>query len=242
MKQRQRSSRLMIALFVLAAVLLITGTIGGILASPLRESPFFTASIATKDIGVTLLENGEAVGWRDYDLGVPGNWNERRGGLLSRMLADGEPVQTGKIYPEELRVKNSGTIDNYVRVSLYCYWQDENGRKLQTISPEYIKLALVTGNGWVIDEAATTPERTVLYYTHRLAVGETTPPCCESLTLDPAVRGAVAENGTRYTGAHFRVAAEVDAVQSHNAEPAIRSAWGRDVAVDENGTFTLLYE
>ena len=36
------------------------------------------------------------------------------------------------------------------------------------------------------------------------------------------------------------VEAEVDAVQTHNAQDAIKSAWGVDVSVDSNGNLTLL--
>lgn len=231
MKKLLQSRRATVLLFVLAAVLLLSGTIGGIRAAVLRQSPFYTASVGTSDIGVTLLENGKAIGWRDYGDGADGSWNERRGALLENLLAEGESFQLGKAYPETLCVQNSGAIDNYVRVSLYCYWQDEAGNKLQTLSPEYIRLGLVTGNGWVIDEASSTPERTVLYYTRVLAAGETTPPCCESLSVDNNVRYVSAEGIPLYNGAFFHVEVEVDAVQSHNAEAAIRSAWGRRVSV-----------
>lgn len=41
-----------------------------------------------------------------------------------------------------------------------------------------------------------------------------------------------------YDGKQFRVEVEVDAVQDHNAEEAILSAWGRNVTV-ENGKLSL---
>ena len=42
-----------------------------------------------------------------------------------------------------------------------------------------------------------------------------------------------------YNGVKFVVKAEVDAVQEHNAEDAILSAWGRKVSVD-GGTLRLV--
>ena len=39
-----------------------------------------------------------------------------------------------------------------------------------------------------------------------------------------------------YDGASFVVEAEVDAVQTHNAQSAIKSAWGVDVEVGADGT------
>ena len=42
-----------------------------------------------------------------------------------------------------------------------------------------------------------------------------------------------------YDGASFVVEAEVDAVQTHNAQSAIKSAWGVDVEVGADGTLRL---
>ena len=42
-----------------------------------------------------------------------------------------------------------------------------------------------------------------------------------------------------YNGYTFTVEAEVDAVQTHNAEAAIKSAWGVSVVVSENGNLSL---
>ena len=37
----------------------------------------------------------------------------------------------------------------------------------------------------------------------------------------------------------FVLEAEVDAVQTHNAQDAIKSAWGVDVTIDESGNLNL---
>ena len=58
----------------------------------------------------------------------------------------GEKLVPGKAYPEALSVKNSGTIDQYVRVMVYRYWVDKEGNKTTELSPELIDLNL-TGNG-----------------------------------------------------------------------------------------------
>ena len=56
--------------------------------------------------------------------------------------------------------------------------------------------------------------------------------------------GHLTANGSRitttydYDGARFCLEATVDAVQEHNAEDAIWSAWGRRVTV-HNGTLSL---
>ena len=43
----------------------------------------------------------------------------------------------------------------------------------------------------------------------------------------------------KYDGYQSVVEIEVDAVQTHNAVDAIKSAWGVDVAVDANGALSL---
>ena len=42
-----------------------------------------------------------------------------------------------------------------------------------------------------------------------------------------------------YDGYRFNLEAEVDAVQTHNARDAIKSAWGVEVNVADNGTLSL---
>ena len=43
-----------------------------------------------------------------------------------------------------------------------------------------------------------------------------------------------------YDGAMFVLEAEVDAVQTHNAADAIRSAWGVEVTLEEDGALRLV--
>ena len=42
-----------------------------------------------------------------------------------------------------------------------------------------------------------------------------------------------------YDGAQFVLEATVDAVQTHNAQDAIKSAWGVDVNVSDDGALSL---
>ena len=92
----------------------------------------------------------------------------------SMYLKEGETLTLGKHYQEQLKVKNTGTINQYVRVSIYKYWLDAEGNKLRDLSPDLINLNLVNvGTDWMEDEGARTRERTVLYYSKLLyAEGE----------------------------------------------------------------------
>ena len=126
-----------------------------------------------------------------------------------------------------------------MRVNLYKYWIDKNGEKIQTLSPDRIRLNITPGGGWVVDPKAGTTERTVLYYTEVLPVGATTPTFTDTLTVDGKLpyqvkqseKDGVITTTYDYEGVSFQIEAEVDAVQTHNAEQAIWSAWGRQVSL-----------
>jgi len=160
-------------------------------------------------------------------------------------VPEGEKFKIGVWYPEELKVMNSGTINQYVRVSLYKYWLDENGEKVQTLTPDLIDMEIQTDNGWMIDEESSTDERTILYYNRVLETGETSPAFAGRLKIDQSVTAKVTQttektaNGSKiittydYDGVQFCIEATVDAVQEHNVEDAVWSAWGRKVTVND---------
>ena len=126
-------------------------------------------------------------------------------------------------------------------------WQDKEGKKNTTLSPDLIELNFLTANGWVVADQQTTDERTVLYYTKAVKAGDTTPALSDTLRIDPKiatdVEKTVKDNTITYTYKYgdytFHIDAEVDAVQTHNAKDAIKSAWGVDVDVDGNGNISL---
>lgn len=260
-----------VAAFALAVGLLLFSSIGGARAALTFYSENYVSDIEMSEIGVALLENGAVKSGDDA--------------LLTNMLknAEGEDVslQFNKGYTENLNVRNTGSIDQYVRVNVYKYWMtkaETNGKqeKTQELSPELIQLALngeilnpradgtgtgraaLQANGWLVDDGACTEERMVLYYSRPLAAaneetgtaaGESTL-FTDTLTID----GKVAQNVTKvpvegkpgcftitydYDGYEFCLDVQVDAVQDHNAEDAILSAWGRKVSIDSNGILSL---
>ena len=233
--------RTTILLFGAAALLLVGSVVGSSQAALTYYSEDYQAEIELTEIGVTLLENGLSAGGQD------GN-----GGQLLKALANdnnGGPIQPGKSYTEELSVHNSGSIDEYVRVIVYRYWwedQGNGGQKRTDLSPELINLHLKEGSGWVEDTTASTDERMVLYYTNVLPAGASSNALTDTLTIDSSVLEKVETNVTAtndgkvitldydFDGVQFVLEAEVDAVQTHNAQDAIKSAWGVDVTVDEN--------
>lgn len=246
MKKKKRSFSVKpVILLTASAMLLLGSTVGSARAALTYYSENYAVEMSTSNIGVSLVENGDIISKRDYD--KDGQWNETTGNLLEDLKK--EKLVLGKIYEEKLSVTNSGTIDSYVRVILNKSWSKGEGAeavKDTTLSPELIDLNL-TGNGWVVDQNASTRERTVLYYTSILPAGESTAEFADTLSIDPALGKKVTEHVSvdkdtgyktittvyDYDGYSFQVEAEVDAVQTHNAVDAIKSAWGVDVSVDE---------
>ncbi|MCI8930096.1 MAG: hypothetical protein HFI02_02470 [Lachnospiraceae bacterium] len=258
---KTRGVRTAWVLFAAAAVLLLFSAANSSRAALTYYSENYSAEFQMFDIGVTLLENGSEASWRNYTQ-KDDVWQEGGGELLSHLL-DGEAggkIQPGKAYSEELSVRNSGSIDEYVRVILYCYWEDKDGNRVTDVSPGLIELGL-TGNGWVEDASASTEERKVVYYTGILPAGQQTPALSDTLTInekaalmmsggegqeEAGADGNPGDNGSTgqamaygYDGLRFVLEAEVNAVQTHNAEEAIKSAWGVDVSVGADGNLNL---
>ena len=244
MKKKKKSFPKKPALVLTAAALLLVGsTVGSTRAALTYYSENYSAQMNMQSIGVSLLENDKVVSSRDY---VSNNeWKgTSEGTLLTNLLGKDETFTPGKKYNEAISVKNSGTIDTFVRVIITKSWQDKEGKKNTTLSPDLIELNFLTDNGWQIANAQSTKERTVLYYTKAVAAGDTTPALSDTLRIDPKIATEVEKTVKdktitytyKYNGYTFHIDAEVDAVQTHNAKDAIKSAWGVDVNVSDDET------
>ncbi len=244
--------KLPIIMIVCAICMLAVSTFSSTRATLTYISENYLAQIDLKSIGVTLQENGQEVSWRDYQH-RDDSWSEATGVLLSNMLSDAgdENLVLGKEYKEELAVKNSGTIDQYVRVTVTHYWVDKDGQtKRVDLDPSLININF-TNNGWIEDTSSKTAERNVFYYSSILKSGETSSLFADKISISDEISKKVIktteseENGvttitTEYTyeDASFVLEAKVDAVQTHNAEEAIKSAWGVDVSISD-GSLSL---
>lgn len=259
MKSFFRSSMGTTFMFMLAILLLMTGTIGGVRATPQIFNPdFYYGGLELDEIGITLLENGGPVSSRNYnktkqafDVSSNDAKNAEQGILLANMLGN-EKLKIGKKYDEILSVRNTGVIPEYVRVTVYKYWvsvdKDGNETRFDAYNAEgkdilnkLIELHFLEGDDWVIDHGADTKERTVLYYKHLLQPGKDTTAFTDKLAInnaildfgmkDPIEKDA-AGNVLSWSwswvvdGLEFRIEAEADGVQNHNARAAVKSAWG----------------
>ena len=243
-KKKMPLGGLTVALLSASVVLLAGSTVGSARAALTYYSENYGAQVEVSKIGVSLVENGEVVSKRDYDSN--GKWDEATGDLLTGLKE--EKIVPGKQYDEAISVTNSGSIDSYVRVILKKSWTNKEGEKDTTLSPDLINLNFPKGSGWVVDKKASTKERTILYYTTILKSGSKTNPLCDKLSIDGSIATKVKQDVTEkdgyktitttyaYDGYNFQLA---DAVQTHNAQDAIKSAWGVDVDVDGNGNISL---
>lgn len=239
-------------LVLLAAALLLGSAVGSTRAALTYYSENYSAQVRMSSIGVALLENGETVSSRAYiDDGV---WNETGKGALLAHMPDGKTTGQlipGKAYEERLQVKNTGTIDTFVRVIITRYWKDAEGRKATDLSPALIQLGLAEESGWIYDDASDepdySPEHMVFYYSKALAPNTVSEALSDTLRIDPAIArevkiSEITDNGTtrqvyeyRYDGYSLCLEAEVNAVQTHSGAEAIKSAWGVDVILSEDG-------
>lgn len=163
-------------------------------------------------------------------------------------LAGNADLIPGKTYEKDYSVKNSGAIDAYIRVIVTKSWKDATGKKDSQLTPAYIEIKVPENNGWIKDKAASTAEREVYYYENVLpASSEESVLVIDSFRVNPVIAKELIQktNGNevsyayKYAGYKCAVDVEVDAVQTHNAVDAIKSAWGVDVAVASNGKLSL---
>ncbi len=229
-----------IMLVVAIALLLCSGITGA--RSALVTSEEYDVTATTQTLSVAVLENGTEVA--------------DDGELLTDILGKDKTLGVGKVYDEELVVKNTGTIDQYARVSVYKYWKDGDDKRVD-LDPDLIEVKV--GDGWVVDESATTEERLVLYYTEPIAPGEESTPAVTGIKVDPDLARIVerdfsastetdVEEGSEgttitttytYDEIYLGLDADADAIQTHNAENAMKAAWGVDASVSGDGTLSL---
>ena len=237
MKRRITTPTLL--MFIAAIAMMLVSAVG-ITRAALTETETYDSQIDMKNIGVILQENGLEV--------------EGDNLLFEFARGDYGKFKIGVTYPELITVQNSGDIDEYVRVIVRKYWCDntDGGSKNNELDPKYIELVF-NEEDWIKDENASTDEREVFYYKKILKPGtdtesaEISAPLITDLKISTEVKQIVdiqmvdgKPYGTyAYDGKWFGMDVEVDAVQTHHAQDAIKSAWGVDATVDEAaGTLT----
>ena len=261
MKKLLKSPVISGLLFLLAVALLFVGTAGGTQAALTIRSDEYYSGVTLDHIGVALLENGGQIAYRTYGDSYDSGWSQQQDGQIAlNNLGSDTQVLIGKQYDCAITAQNTGKIDEYVRVTIRKYWvegasssttkgliQKSAGTKItdDIYDPDYIILSYngadYNSDAWCRDTGtgSSTDEREVYYYKGILAQGGSTEPLFDKLAISSEVTKEATkrvEGNTTiyeyaYDGYGFVIEATVDAVQTHHARPAMRSAWGTTPAV-----------
>lgn len=228
---KKRNAYVTGALFILAIGLLVFSAVGSARAALNVQSEVLKSDIGMLEIGVEL-DNADGA--------VSGS------ALLDGMVGTGEKLKPGMIYERPVSVSNSGAIDEYVRVVVYKYWQNKDGEKDARFDPEMIVLGYE--DGWTKDTAApkTYDEREIWYYTDGPLVSGESKAFLKSVQINDEILTLCTQKTVgnkiytifEYDGAQFCIEIEADGVQTHNAQQAILSAWGKNVTVTDGGPIT----
>ena len=191
-----------------------------------------------------MLENGGIIAYRNYS--KSGNLEE----LFGEINFDG--LEIGEDIEKRITIKNSGNISEFVRIIITKYWADKDENKIENKNggvdiDELIELNFTGDENWLIDEARATTERTLAYYKKAIDVREETGALIDSIKISPDIYDygytiSEDDNGNiavDYNISGFNMIIEVDAVQTHNAKVAIKSAWGIDVEISEDESTIL---
>ena len=225
-----------VALFAAAILLLSSGGFLSVKAAPLITGQYHMATMQLDTIAVDLYKDGTAAG--------EGN-----------LLGDITTVNPGKAYNENISVCNSGNAPAYVRLVVRKYWthKDKNNNLVKDteVSPGLIELTMA--DGWELNKSESTSEKkpageTSIYYftgqlqplTEQRAIQSirVSDEVLDKFTVkesDKSPEGKIVYTYTYdYNGYSINIEAEAQAVQTHNANGAIKSVWGVD-NVTESG-------
>lgn len=193
------------------------------------------ADFATSNVAVSLFENEELIG------------NGKQEEVISLLSWIDNSFCIGKTYEEKISFQNGEDYDAYARVIITKSWYDGE-KKDQTLNPALIDLTIADPDAWIIDKAASTPERTVYYYKNPVAAKADPIAITNSLTVNNVITEIVTESAVKdapegtiqttynYDGRSFSIDVQVDEIQTHNAYDAARASWGVYLDIDENGT------
>ena len=172
-------------------------------------------------LSVELIENGEAVSGDDQ---------------LLKSLKDVK-TDPGYRYEEKISAKNTGNVEEFVRIVVKKYWKDSDGKRVD-LDPSLIRLSYADQDynreNWVMDPSETTKEQSVYYYRTPLAGGQETELLFSGIKADQSVadKYEITKNGNKitaeyeYDGISFGVDMTVQSVQSADGADAVRSTWG----------------
>lgn len=256
----KKSTRKLV-LFIVASALVIAGIVGSFAAESGMDyqSDKYEATFFLNHLQVHLLENGLDVcggeNTLDGENKITGQLCQHLGYAGDDKLGKFEP---GKIYKEEIAARNGQDIPIYIRMTVRKYWIDpETGEKVPELSPAFIKLSYgdkdYNDSAWQLSEQESTNEASTYYYTEQLPAGKDSAPLFDKLVVSSKIAddyeiteskneetGVTTYSYTyKYDGSAFMIKADVQAVQTHNANDAIESQWGAGLVKVQDGKLAV---
>lgn len=249
---------------IAAIVLMAAGAIGTFAAAnaPSIQSEEYKAEFYLDHLQVHLLENGEDVcggqNILDGSSKIDGEFVQYLG-YKDGVLGSVEP---GMLYKEELAARNGQDIPIYVRMTVRKYWVkvDKDGTagdKTTVLEPDLIHLTYgdkdYNTSAWTLDESVSTEESKTYYYKKSLAGGKDSEVLFDQLIIDNKLAEKEKDEVTtdektgvttikyiyKYDGCAFIIEADVQAIQTHNANDAIKSQWGVSNVKASGGKLTV---
>lgn len=237
-----------LALTVAAVLLFACGSVMFAKAALNIRSGNLDETFELDHVYVNLLENEKNVNGSGDEAGV--------------LLGSIDKIVPGIVYKEVIAAQNAtgeGTVDavdQYMRIILKKYWINPDGTKDTTMDPSLIHIGYgdkdYNEGPWQINEEETTAEQTVYYYTKKLAGQEVTEPLIDHLQMDtsvatdisdtnliPSQDGDVYKYTYRYDGKTICLEADVQVLQPHNINDAIKSSWGVENVSVSGGVLTV---
>lgn len=138
-------------------------------------------------------------------------------GKVSSEVLESFEAENGVYAKRDVRIKNTGNTDAYIRVLLVFTWKDADGNVFVN-KPELdrdYQINLALSNGWIVAQNGI---GAYIYYKYPVAAGAETPVLIDSVRLADGVTGP--ENG-KYS---LSVEVVADAVQANPAS-AVQQVW-----------------
>lgn len=158
------------------------------------------------------------------------------------------PGDTEVAVTDNYSVKNTGSVDSYIRVTVRKYWADkETGEKLEELDASKITLNPNPSDWLEVESLASlfnvegSGETQVFYCTTPVDAGEATAALLESFDVasslsneyaDKAIVLEAVAEGVQFAGADYN---EVNAA-------GINASWGVKVDLDENGNIASVHQ
>lgn len=258
--KKKHLSKRTLALLAAAVLLFVSGGFMGTRSALTIQSENMDSHFELDHIGVQLIEGHDGA----YE--HVGKQSDTGGELIAYMKENASDeigqITPGQIYDEHIAAVNEtgsgdvSAVDQYLRIIVRKYWADENGNPDNTLDPSLIKLTY--GNSeynegpWQKNPNESTTEREVYYYTSVLGGQAQTPDLFTQLQLDPKVLEDMTttesewKNGKKiitytyaYSGMRICIEAEVQALQTHSINRAIKSVWGVQNVSVSGGTLSV---